>query len=41
MCYDVPACHAGIPNVKGWFLINRGLIPILSCSVRIVNVKAL
>ena len=33
MCYDMPVCHTGISNVKGWCLINRGLIPILSCSI--------
>ena len=36
MCDDMPACHAGIPNVKGWCLINHGVIPILSCSIRLL-----
>ena len=37
MCDDIAACHTGIPDVKGWCLINHGLIPILSCSIQVVN----
>ena len=29
MCYDVPAYHTRIPNVKGWCLINCGLNPYI------------
>ena len=34
LCDDMPACHTGIPNVKGWCLINYGLIPILSWGIQ-------
>ena len=40
MCYDMPARHTRIPNINRG-LINRGLIPILSCSIQVVNVKGL
>ena len=29
MCYVMPVCQAEIPNVKGWCLINGGLIHIV------------